>query len=190
MRGAPIAACAAAGRRLALIRPAILTWQVQRLLDRALSANKLRSAFTAPESTAELVSEVRLPHMAPPSSCTAPLRTRGAFPAWQVRLEYAHALNGMLLRVGLTRPPLKDKVRAELLLPPPPPPAPELGVISLESNNYVACAASFFAISSLIVPQVVRALAAARHECIQVGRALLTCRVIHSHALIARRCRN
>ena len=55
----------------------------------------------------------------------------------EVRLEYAHAMNGLLLRDGLRRLPLRDKVRADLLLPPPPPPPPELGVVLIEENDFV-----------------------------------------------------
>ena len=74
----------------------------------------------------------------------------------QVRLEYAQTINSMLLREGLQRPPLRDKVRAELLLPPPPPPVPELGVVVIPENISADAKASFISISPLVMPQGAR----------------------------------
>ena len=91
----------------------------------------------------------------------------------EVRLEYAHAMNGLLLRDGLRRPPLRDKVRADLLLPPPPPPPPELGVVSIEENDFVGATASFLATSNLVMAPVVLARSAAQYECLQLGRLSL-----------------
>ena len=81
--------------------------------------------------------------------CYSPLRL-------QVRLEYAQTINSMLLREGLQRPPLRDKVRAELLLPPPPPPVPELGVVAIPENISADAKASFISISPLVMPQGAR----------------------------------
>ena len=91
----------------------------------------------------------------------------------EVRLEYAHAMNGLLLRDGLRRPPLRDKVRADLLLPPPPPPPPELGVVPIEENDFVGATSSFLATSNLVMAPVVLARSAAQYECLQLGRLSL-----------------
>ena len=91
----------------------------------------------------------------------------------EVLMEYSYSMNGLLLQEGLTRPPLRDKVRADLLLPPAPPPVPELGVIEIIDNTFVAASASFLAISPLVMPEVVEALTRARHECLQLARLSL-----------------
>ena len=69
--------------------------QVSSLLERTLSTTRLRSSQIDPNDLIE-----------------------------EVKLDYAHAVNGMLLREGLQRPPLRDKFATANLLPPPPPPAP------------------------------------------------------------------
>ena len=71
-------------------------------------------------------------------------------------------MSWQLLQEGLQRPPLRDKVRADLLLPPPPPRSPELGVLKIDDNCFTHAAASFSSISNLVLPHVVRALSAAR----------------------------
>ncbi|KAL1510265.1 hypothetical protein AB1Y20_006588 [Prymnesium parvum] len=129
--------------------------QINRLLERTLTTEKLRNSEL---DASALIDEVRL--------------------------EYAQTINAMLLREGLQRPPLRDKVRADLLLPPPPPPVPESGVIQIPDNNAIDAKASFLAISPLVMPQVVRALAATRHECIQLSRlSLLNTELMRTLAL-------
>eukprot|EP00965_Chrysotila_dentata_P109205 3608902-Pleurochrysis_carterae.AAC.5 len=100
--------------------------QVQRLLERALAPSPSVLANSAEMS--RLIEEVKL--------------------------EYAQSMNGILLRDGLHKPPLRDKVRAELLLPPPPPPPPEVGTVVIEDNHYHESKESFVAISALVMPQV------------------------------------
>ena len=91
----------------------------------------------------------------------------------EVKLAYAHSVNGMLLREGLQRPPLRDKFPTQHLLPPPPPPVPELGVISIPDNSFMDSAPSFLAISSLVMPEVVHGLIATKNECLQLERLSL-----------------
>lgn len=118
--------------------------QVTRLLDRSLTTPRLRASDIDPNGLLD-----------------------------EVKLDYAHAVNGMLLREGLQRPPLKDKLFAASLLPPPPPPVPELGVIAIDDNSHAASSESFYSISSLVMPQVVVASQATRNECLQLERLSL-----------------
>ena len=99
--------------------------QVDRLLERTLTTQRLRASDIDPN---QLIDEVKL--------------------------EYAQSMNGMLLREGLQRPPLRDKMPSTMsLLTPPPPPVPELGVIQIAESSVVGSRASFVAISSLVMPQ-------------------------------------
>ena len=118
--------------------------QVASLLERTLTTTRLRSSDIDPNALID-----------------------------EVKLDYAHSVNGMLLREGLQRPPLRDKFPSANLLPPPPPPVPELGVIAVPDNSYPVSSESFLNISSLVLPEVVHALLATRNECIQLERLSL-----------------
>ena len=118
--------------------------QVASLLQRTLTTNRLKSSDIDPN---QLIDEVKL--------------------------DYAHSVNGMLLREGLQRPPLKDKFASASLLPPPPPPVPELGVIEIPDNQYEITNYSFNSISSLVMPEVVMALCATKTECLQLEKISL-----------------
>ena len=118
--------------------------QVARLLERALTTMRLRASTVDPNPLVD-----------------------------EVKLDYAHSVNGMLLHEGLQRPPLSEKPFAKHLLPPPPPPVPELGVIQIAENLSPLSKPSFTAISSLVMPQVVLALQAAQTECLQLQRLSL-----------------
>ena len=118
--------------------------QVASLLERTLTTTKLRSSDVDPN---ELIDEVKL--------------------------DYAHSINGMLLKEGLQRPPLRDKFPTASLLQQPPPAVPELGVIAIPDSSYPVSSESFLSISSLVMPEVVHALIATRNECLQLERLSL-----------------
>jgi len=123
--------------------------QIERLIERAVPAHRM------PAAGAEALAR---------SGSVAPLIA-------EVKLSYAHSMNSMLLREGLQRAPLKDKVRGDLLLPPPRAPAPELGVVAeAKGLDYALAAESFGSISSLALSEACHAVVAARHECIQLAR--------------------
>jgi hypothetical protein len=118
--------------------------QVASLLERTLTTSRLRASDVDPNALIE-----------------------------EVKLDYAQSVNGMLLREGLQRPPLREKFAHANLLPPPPPPVPELGVIRIDDSSFSISKGSFDSISSLVMPEVVMALQGTRAECLQLERLSL-----------------
>ena len=76
----------------------MLAWMNDDALERTLTTTRLRSSDIDPN---ELIDEVKL--------------------------DYAHSVNGMLLREGLQRPPLRDKFPSSTLQPKLPPPVAQSG---------------------------------------------------------------
>lgn len=124
--------------------------QVERLLERAVPAHRMPAAGKA-------------------------LLRSGAAEALvsEVRLAYTHSMNAMLLRHSIVRPPLGLGNDTDFI-PAPPPPPPEIGVIAAAKlPEYPHAVASFAAVSSAAMPEVCRAVFAARHECLQLARLSL-----------------
>ena len=87
--------------------------------------------------------------------------------------EMMLAFHAFCEELGVHFKALKDKFAGQNMLPPPPPPVPELGVIYVPDNQFAVTSQSFYAISSLVMPEVVMALAATKTECLQLERLAL-----------------